>query len=134
MSPKLLLCSCIVPTNVSLGRAPASCPRATDSGEVESLLLQLCRHGLQDSDKHWQLVILAHSMGNRPTTMALGKVYTDEKAALQLNTADLPMLVRLCTISCVRQHRLYSSITAAWAWTGHAASAWLSAMLPSIMR
>ena len=36
-------------------------------------------------------------MGNRPTTAALGKVYNDEigKAALQLNTADLPMLVRL---------------------------------------
>ena len=36
-------------------------------------------------------------MGNRPTTFALGKVYKDAegKAALQRNTADLPMLVRL---------------------------------------
>jgi hypothetical protein len=69
----------------------ASCPRATDSGELKSLHPQLCQ--AQDDGKHWQLVILAHSMGNRPTTMALGKVYNDEKAALQLNTADLPMLV-----------------------------------------
>jgi hypothetical protein len=66
---------------------------------------------LQDNGKHWQLVILAHSMGNRPTTMALGKVYNDEsgKAALQLNTADLPMLVRLCTVHVyVCQRRLAS--------------------------
>lgn len=37
-------------------------------------------------------------MGNRPTTFALGKVYNDEKAALQLNTVDLPMLVRPFTM------------------------------------
>ena len=59
---------------------------------------------VQDNGKHWQLVILAHSMGNRPTTFALGKVYKDAKgkAALQRNTADLPMLVRLYVVLCAR--------------------------------
>ena len=51
---------------------------------------------LQDNNKRWQLIILAHSMGNRPTTAALGKVYTSNAAALQLNTPDAPMLVSCC--------------------------------------
>lgn len=33
-------------------------------------------------------------MGNRPTTLALGKVYHADSEALKLNTADAPMLVR----------------------------------------
>ena len=83
------------PATAALGRA-CVWPVVLDS--CQSLYSQPSRCGLQNNGKHWQLVILAHSMGNRPTTAALGKVYNDEKAALQLNTADLPMLVRLCNV------------------------------------
>jgi hypothetical protein len=62
------------------------------SDHLAGLIRQLL-HIKLDNGKHWQLIILAHSMGNRPTTFALGKVYDDEKAALQLNTADAPMLI-----------------------------------------
>jgi hypothetical protein len=82
----------------SAGRT-LSYPHEEFMAECETLsdhlanLIRRLLHIKLDNGKHWQLVILAHSMGNRPTTMALGKVYSDEKAALQLNTADLPMLV-----------------------------------------